>query len=326
MYTIKEASSRTGVPVASLRAWERRYGVVEPLRTEGGYRLYDERAIAALSAMRLLVEDGWTPATAAAAITREGPESVVGRAARAANGTPGGSLLQRTGPQMRLAGVRLRDAAGAEAPSSSDVPEGSELTRAFLAAASAVDVAAIESALDRAFALGPFETVADGWLMPTMRALGTAWAQGHVDVAGEHAASYAVMRRLSHSFAAAASLTRGPRVVVGLPSGSHHELGALAFATAARRRGLAVVYVGADLPVASWRRAVRAFPTRVAVLAVVRDEDRPSAAETARALLESKPGIAVAAGGPFADDLAPGVVRLPDSIAGSAEVVENLKR
>ncbi|HLN79047.1 MAG TPA: MerR family transcriptional regulator [Nocardioidaceae bacterium] len=300
MFTIKQASARTGVPVASLRAWERRYGVVAPRRTESGYRMYDEQAIAALSAMRRLVDEGWTPATAAAAITSGEVE-------------PGTESLQQA--------ARL-----AQAFQGPVHPEAESLAEAFIEAAAAVDVAAMESVIERGFALGTFETAVDAWLMPTLRALGDAWADGTVDVVGEHAASYAIMRRLGQAFAAASSLTSGPRVLVGLPSGSHHELGALAFATAARRRGLAVVYVGADLPVESWRRAIRAFPTKIAVLAVPTAADRPKAAETAEALLHSAPGIVVAAGGSHADDLAPGVVRLPHSIAEAARVMEELER
>ena len=60
MYTIKEASSRSGVPVATIRAWERRYRAVEPARTASGYRLYDDEAVDRLVAQderRLLGED-----------------------------------------------------------------------------------------------------------------------------------------------------------------------------------------------------------------------------------------------------------------------------
>jgi MerR family transcriptional regulator, light-induced transcriptional regulator len=291
MFTIKEASARTGIPVASLRAWERRYEVVTPRRTESGYRLYDEQAISALSTMRRLVDDGWTPAAAAAHV-KSGRDGTDARSAPAP-GTPDLPLVH---------------------------PEGEALVEELLDAASSVDQVAIESVLDRAHALGPFETVTDNWLMPALRALGDAWASGRVDVAGEHAASYAVMRRLSLSFAAAASLTRGPRVVVGLPGGCHHELGA--FATAARRRGLAVVYVGADLPVDSWRRAVTVFPTSMAVLGVPTPEDRPLAAETAEALLRKAPGVVVAVGGAQAGDLVPGVLELPSPISEAARAVE----
>ena len=295
MFTIKQASARTGVPVASLRAWERRYRVVEPRRTESGYRMYDERAIAALSAMRRLVDDGWTPAAAAEAV--------------ASGDVPPPPTPSRGETVAALA-----------------TPEAESLTHAFLDAADAVDATSVESVLDQAFTLGPFETVVDAWLMPALHALGEAWASGRVDVAGEHAASYAVMRRLSQAFAAASILSHGPRVVVGLPAGSHHELGALAFATAARRRGLAVAYVGADLPIDSWQRAVRAFPTRVAVLSVPTAEDREAAAQTAKVLLEDAPDVVVAAGGAHADDLAPDVVRLPTAIADAARYVADLRR
>ena len=61
MYTISRAAELTGVPVATLRAWERRYAVVAPQRTEGGYRLYDDGALAAIRAMSDLVDGGWSP-------------------------------------------------------------------------------------------------------------------------------------------------------------------------------------------------------------------------------------------------------------------------
>jgi MerR family transcriptional regulator, light-induced transcriptional regulator len=304
MFTIKEASARTGVPAASLRAWERRYGVVTPRRTESGYRMYDEQAIAALSAMRRLVDDGWSPAAAAAAV-------LSGRDGHGEHdGSPRTAAAEAAEAAKRLLGN----------------PEGQALAEELLDAASAVDQVAIESVLDRAFALGPFETVTDSWLMPVLRALGDAWEEGWVDVAGEHAASYAVMRRLSSAFAAAASLTRGPRVVVGLPSGCHHELGALAFATAARRRGLAVVYVGADLPVDSWVRAVRAFPTSTAVLGVTTPEDRTLATETVRALQRSAPDVTVAVGGAQSAGIEPGALELPASISAAALAVESRLR
>jgi len=299
MYTIKQASARTGVSVASLRAWERRYGVVAPHRTDSGYRLYDEQALATLAAMRRLVDDGWSPAAAASSLATGDVTPT-----QAAVGAP------TTAPTTAGTGH----------------PEGPELTTAFVEAAAAVDVPAVETVLDRAFALGSFEMVADTWLMPTLAALGDAWAAGKVDVAGEHAASHAVMRRLSHAFAAAASYSHGPRVVVGLPSGSHHELGALAFATAARRRGLAVVYVGADLPATSWQRAVRAFPTRAAVVVVPTAEDRPRASETVEHLLRTVPDLVVAVGGRYAEGVAPGALTLPVTISEAARAIETARR
>src|SRR3954453_3071238 len=53
MLRIGELSQRSGVSPELLRAWERRYGLLRPTRTEGGYRLYsadDERRVAAMRA------------------------------------------------------------------------------------------------------------------------------------------------------------------------------------------------------------------------------------------------------------------------------------
>ena len=86
MYTIKQASVRTGLGAPLIRAWERRYGVVAPTRTPAGYRMYDEASINVLLAMRGLIDRGWTASEAARAITA-GEVAV----SAVALGPPGGS-------------------------------------------------------------------------------------------------------------------------------------------------------------------------------------------------------------------------------------------
>src|SRR6185436_8918922 len=102
MYTIKEAAARTGLTVPVLRAWERRYGVVSPTRTPGGYRVYDEAALGRLRTMRRLVDDGWTASAAAAAV-------VAGTANPAPTAQPGSPA---NGGDVDFA-IRLVDAAAA---------------------------------------------------------------------------------------------------------------------------------------------------------------------------------------------------------------------
>ena len=65
MYTIKGAAELTGVAAATLRAWERRYGIGAPARSESGYRLYSEANLQSLGLMRDLVDSGWAPRQAA---------------------------------------------------------------------------------------------------------------------------------------------------------------------------------------------------------------------------------------------------------------------
>lgn len=71
VYTIGQASVRSGVAVSLIRAWERRYGVLRPARTPSGYRLYDDDAIARLRAMRGLIERGWSARQAAAEVLEQ---------------------------------------------------------------------------------------------------------------------------------------------------------------------------------------------------------------------------------------------------------------
>ena len=294
MYTIKRAAQLTGVSETSLRTWERRYGVVSPHRNESGYRLYDQEALARISSMRQRVEDGWSPAAAAESVRRE------------------------TLPATSEAG------AGDDSESGSAQPNAATYLNRFLDAAARMDLAGIEENLDAGFALGSFEHVVDSWLFPTLEALGEGWALGEIDVAGEHLASHAVHRRLSAAFNAAGSRSRGPAVVVGLPPGSHHELGALAFATAIRRTGSNVLYLGANVPVTSWEVAVRSHGARTAVLAVVTAEDRPAAVKVAERLMGHEHSPVVYTGGASSADLTAGVRQLPTSIGSAARQLDAL--
>lgn len=72
MHTIKQVVERTGVKDVTLRAWERRYGLVTPVRSEtSGYRLYSDDDIARIRRMHALVASG-VPAHLAADSVRTG--------------------------------------------------------------------------------------------------------------------------------------------------------------------------------------------------------------------------------------------------------------
>ena len=122
--------------------------------------------------------------------------------------------------------------------------------------------------------------------------------------------------------------TNAPLVIVGMPPGARHELGALAFATALRRRGVAVVYLGPDVPVRSWVHAVAAARAAGAVLGVVREEDAAGAGEVVDAVHVAAPQARLAIGGKEAGrvvSIAPLVV-LPSSVVDAAEAMERAVR
>jgi DNA-binding transcriptional MerR regulator/methylmalonyl-CoA mutase cobalamin-binding subunit len=76
-YRIKTVASLTGLSPATLRAWERRYDLLSPQRSEGGYRLYTEQEVALLRHVGSLVENGYSPSEAAAAVKRMALETTV---------------------------------------------------------------------------------------------------------------------------------------------------------------------------------------------------------------------------------------------------------
>jgi DNA-binding transcriptional MerR regulator/methylmalonyl-CoA mutase cobalamin-binding subunit len=257
--------------VPLLRAWERRYGIVEPARTAAGYRLYDDDALSRIRTMRRLIDAGWTPSTAAGAILSGETIDLPDAATEARGSAPPGG-----------------------APETADV----DLASAFVEAAIALDADGIERVLDRMFATGSFESVADAHLLPALVALGDAWAAGRLGVAGEHAASHAALRRLAAAFQAAgrAAPAEGT-VLVGMPPNVRHELGALAFATAARRAGLPVLYLGSDLPVDDWVATARTSRARAAVIGVLTAADVRPAVDVATALRSAAKDVEILFGG-----------------------------
>lgn len=276
MYTIKQAAARSGLTVPTVRVWERRYGVVRPARTTSGYRLYDDDAIARLVAMRYLVESlGIRPSQAAEQLASAGPALddllATARDWAAPDAAPG---LPPRGVAPATAG---------------------DAVAAYLAAARTLDVATMEATLDEAFAAERFEAAMDHVVFPALRAIGDGWANGSLDVAMEHAATEVVRRRLARFYDAAGTGDRPPTVIVGLPPGARHDIGVLAFGVAARRSGLGVLYLGADVPVESWVRAVESTAAPVAVVGVVTSTDPRPAAEVVAGLrgLSSPPDVLV---------------------------------
>ncbi len=314
MYTIKQASARTGLSVALIRVWERRYGVVQPDRTPAGYRLYDDASIARLAAMQHLVAQGWAPSQAAQRLLDPETEP---------NGPASATF---SNPRPMTSSGRAFDQFGESPSLPSSAGHGERdlsLMSGLVSAARQLDVPAMERILDECFAAQRFELAIEGVVSPALRAIGSSWAEGTIDVAAEHAASETIRRRLARFFDAAGLGDRVPTVIVGLPPAAHHEIGAFAFAVAARRAGLDVLYLGANVPVASWLRTVDETAASVVVLSVVAPADLDAATEVIEALRLAERRPACLIGGPLAAEApdAVGMVRLPAALDAAVAVV-----
>lgn len=270
VYTVKHAAALTGISADTLRMWERRYGVVAPVRSQGGYRLYDDAAIARLTAMHALVAAGWAPREAAAQVV---------------SGTTLGP------PQLHLdeSGSVLGDTVDAGGSG----PDSDLLVRLALE----FDAESLRRSLDEVFAGHDVLELVDSWLMPALRRLGQAWQLGEVSVAAEHFVTAGVHRRLAVALDAVPTRSGAPRVLLGLGRGSRHELGLLAFAVLLRRAGLDATYLGCDLPSDSWVVAVTTLDPELVVLGVHADSDVPAARDAVAAIQAAKPRLPVLLGG-----------------------------
>jgi DNA-binding transcriptional MerR regulator len=153
---IGELSRRTGVATDTLRAWERRYGLPHPGRSEAGYRLYTDADVERVQAMKTLIGEGLSAAEAAAQV-REQP---------AATAEPGPSL------------------------------EGERLAARLRNALEELDEAGANAVLDEALAGLSLEYVIETVTFPVLRGIGDGWESGRLSVGQEHFATNLLRGRL----------------------------------------------------------------------------------------------------------------------------------
>jgi MerR family transcriptional regulator, light-induced transcriptional regulator len=103
---IGELSRRVGVAPETLRAWERRYGVLCPARTDAGYRIYDRDDELRARRMRQLIDGGWAAGEAAGAVTEPAAPPVLAPPA-AAVGELLGALLHYASAEAHATFDRL---------------------------------------------------------------------------------------------------------------------------------------------------------------------------------------------------------------------------
>jgi DNA-binding transcriptional MerR regulator len=223
---IGELAKRTGVSPELLRAWEQRYGLLQPTRTAGGFRLYSAEDETRVRRMQGYVSGGLAASQAARQVV---------------SGEP---ALRTVSPPATI----LSDEAG-------DLAES--LDR--------LDEQAANTALDRLFSAYTVETVLQGVVIPYLHRLGERWEAGAVSVAHEHFASNLIRGRLL-GLAQGWGQGRGPGAVLACVPGEQHELGLLAFGVALSRRGWRITYLGTDSPIGAVADLVRSLLPEVVVL------------------------------------------------------------
>lgn len=223
-YRIQAAAELSGVAAATLRAWERRYGVPIPRRTASAYRLYTAEDVELVRRMRHLVEEAVSPAEAA--------RVVLGSAAPAADGE--------------------------------HVPvDGLELAQArILAATQRWDAAAIDIELTRVSMLLDAQTMYERVVSPVLAEVGARWERGELSVGQEHLLSERLELAVRASLRSL-ERPDGPLVLLACVDFEQHVLGLLGAALRFAASGSRTVVLGATTPPLALADAVRSMAPRL---------------------------------------------------------------
>lgn len=236
-YRIGLVSKLTGISQHQLRVWERRYQTVTPARSEGGDRLYSDGDVARLRSLKRLSDLGHN----------------IGQIARLADGDLA-ELMDAHSDRSQVGATPL-------------VAE--RVTEQFLDCIARMDIAAAERVLGRGAVVFEPRAFVHDVLLPALRAVGSRWAKGELNVAQEHAASGVLRTQLGALMRLYTPEQNARICVCATPAGELHEFGALAAALAAASRGWKVVYLGPNLPPDEIAGAVRAARAELLMLSVV---------------------------------------------------------
>jgi methanogenic corrinoid protein MtbC1 len=238
--SIGSLSSATGVPVDTLRTWERRYGFPTPTaRTGGSHRRYAAETIGEVQLIVRALELGHRPS------------AVVGR-----------------DPS------ELRRLVNSAMPSPSSVASEAESDRLVLARwlelSRHMDGEGLSGEFHRSLAEMPALSFLERRMGPYLQAMGEQWARGLLRVSHEHFASERVREFLTAQWRGAndGQRSRSATAVLATPPGERHALGLHMAAWVVALAGVHVVFIGADTPVAEVAFAAERYAARGVVLSV----------------------------------------------------------
>ena len=239
-YPIRAVARLTGLPIDTLRAWERRYGSVTPSRDLRG-RMYTDADVERLRLLRDAVANGHS----------------IGRIAR-------------------LDSEMLRQLAKSSlSPTEPAAPSGHWTVSASSIAAALrnLDLPQVEVQLGRAAALlGPTELLHEV-IVPAMREIGEHWHTRPLGIAQEHLLSAAVRNLLGSLMRVHTRSETTGRLLFATPAGERHEFGVLGGALVTSSSGLGAIYLGPDLPAADIVEMATVTNSDVVVLGVTLQDD-----------------------------------------------------
>jgi DNA-binding transcriptional MerR regulator len=276
MYNLKAVVQETGLKPDTLRAWERRYGLPDPQRTESGHRLYSQNDINMLKWLSLRQAEGMSISRAVE----------LWKSLQAAQENPLQVIPPNAAPQAAVARF--------EPP----VSQGNtllELHDTWVAHCINFDEQRADQVIAQACAMFSIETVCLDLLQRGLATLGEAWYKGKLTVQQEHFASALAMRRLEALLAATPAPVRPGRLLVGCPPEEDHTFAPLLLSLLLRRKGWDILFLGANLPLQNMILTIQTAKPALVILTAQQLGTAATLAEMAQLLYSE--GISLAFGG-----------------------------
>jgi len=242
IYNLKVVLKETGLAADTLRAWERRYGLPTPQRTQGGHRLYSEHDIETIKWLVKRQAEGLSISRAVDLWN----EKLTSGAEPLADSISAISAKQAviTNPDTKLDSLRAT----------------------WMNACMDFNELAAEQTLNQAFSLFPMEAVCTEILQKGLSEIGEHWYENKASVQQEHFASALAMRRLDTLLSATPQPTQNKTVLVGCPPGEWHTFTPLLLTLLLRRRGVNVIYLGANVPAEKFAETVKVAKADLIIL------------------------------------------------------------
>ncbi|HRW07505.1 MAG TPA: MerR family transcriptional regulator [Caldilineaceae bacterium] len=254
IYNLKAVVQETGLKPDTLRAWERRYGLPAPRRTESGHRLYSQSDIDLLKWLMARQEDGMSISRAAE----------LWRQLEAESKDP----LQAMPVAPTLTTVsRMAGYGNAAATFGSNGDDTlSQLRDGWITSCLNFDEQSADEIITQAFALFPAEKVCLEVLQKGLGVIGEQWYLGNITVQQEHFASSLALRRVEALLAATPPPTRPGRILIGCPPDEAHTFVPLMLTLLLRRRSWNVIFLGANVPIQDFVLTVQTAKPQLVVL------------------------------------------------------------
>lgn len=256
-HPIQVVARRTGLTPDVLRAWEKRYGTVEPGRSGTGHRRYSDRDLEKLGLLARAVR--------------------AGRRIGDLAGVPLEDLRELVEEDELATGPGTRRLDG-----ETETPAG--FVDRALAAVEAMDGDGLRRALHEAGMELSGRDLREHVVAPLLTRVGHLWFEGKLRIAQEHLAS-SIVQSFLHTMRERSPLpASAPRILITTPSGQGHEFGALLAAATAHEAGWRVIYLGPSIPAEEVANTARRLDVAVVALSVIYPSNDPSVGDELRRL------------------------------------------